>query len=40
MNVEKTKFKGLVILRSKIHGDQRGFFKEIYKNKIFKKNLI
>ena len=40
MNIEKTKFKGLVILRSKIHCDQRGFFKEIYKNKIFKKNLI
>ena len=40
MIVEKTKFKGLVILRSKVHRDQRGFFKEIYKNKIFKKNLI
>ena len=40
MIVEKTKFKGLIILRSKVHRDQRGFFKEIYKNKIFKKNLI
>ena len=40
MIVEKTKFKGLVILRSKVHRDQRGLFKEIYKNKIFKKNLI
>ena len=40
MHIEKTKFKGLVILRSTIHDDRRGFFKEIYKNKILKKNLI
>jgi len=40
MNIEKTKFQGLIILRSTIHSDQRGFFKEINKNKIFNKNLI
>jgi dTDP-4-dehydrorhamnose 3,5-epimerase len=40
MHIEKTKFKGLVILRSAIHDDRRGFFKEIYKKKILKKNLI
>ena len=40
MNIEKTKFKGLIILRSTIHHDRRGFFKEINRNKIFKKNLI
>ena len=40
MHIEKTKLKGLVILRSTVHDDRRGFFKEIYKNKILKKNLI
>ena len=40
MNVEKTKLDGLIILRSTIYDDRRGFFKEVYKNKIFKKNLI
>ncbi len=40
MNIEKTKFKGLLILRSTVHSDQRGFFKEISKKKIFKKDLI
>ena len=40
MYVEKTKLDGLIILRSTIHDDRRGFFKEVYKNKIFKKNLI
>jgi len=40
MYIEKTKFDGLVILRSVIHDDRRGFFKEIYKKKILKKDLI
>ena len=40
MHIEKTKLKGLVTLRSTVHDDRRGFFKEIYKNKILKKNLI
>ena len=40
MNIEKTKFKGLLILRSTVHSDRRGFFKEINKKKIFKKDLI
>ncbi len=40
MNIEKTKFEGLIILRSTVHNDRRGFFKEINKNKIFKKNLV
>ena len=40
MRIEKTKLKGLIILRSEVHKDNRGFFKEINKKKIFKKNLI
>ena len=40
MHIEKTKLKGLIILRSEVHKDNRGFFKEINKKKIFKKNLI
>ena len=31
MLIEKTKFKDLIIVRSPIYKDQRGFFKEIYK---------
>ncbi len=40
MHVEKTKIKDLIILRSKVHKDNRGFFKEINKKKILNKNLI
>ena len=40
MHIEKTKLKDLVILRSEVHKDNRGFFKEINKKKILKKNLI
>ncbi len=40
MHIEKTKLKGLIILRSEVHKDNRGFFKEISKKKIFKKKLI
>ena len=40
MHIEKTKLKGLIILRSEIHKDNRGFFKEINKKKIFKKKLV
>ena len=40
MQIEKTKFKDLIILRSEIFKDNRGFFKEINKKKILKKNLI
>ena len=40
MRIEKTKLKGLIILRSEVHKDNRGFFKEINKKKVFKKNLI
>lgn len=40
MHIEKTKLKDLLILRSKVHKDNRGFFKEINKKKILKKNLV
>ena len=37
MHIEKTKIKDLIILRSEVYKDNRGFFKEIYKKKILKK---
>tara|TARA_Y100001958_G_C21104833_1_gene453657 strand:+ start:348 stop:872 length:525 start_codon:yes stop_codon:yes gene_type:complete len=40
MRIEKTKIKDLIILRTEVHKDNRGFFKEIAKKKILKKNLI
>ena len=40
MLIEKTKFKDLIIVRSPVYKDHRGFFKEIYKKKILKKELI
>ena len=40
MHIEKTKIKDLIILRSEVYKDNRGFFKEINKKKILKKELI
>ena len=40
MLIEKTKFKDLIIVKSPVYKDHRGFFKEIYKKKILKKELI
>ena len=40
MYIEKTRFKDLIILRSTVFKDTRGFFKEINKKKILKKKLI
>ena len=40
MKLIKTKLKGLLILRSNIFKDNRGFFKEVEKNKILKKKFI
>ena len=40
MHLEKTKIKDLIILRSEVHKDNRGFFKEISKKKVLKKNLV
>ena len=38
MIIKKTKFKGLKIVTGKIYYDSRGFFKEIFKKKIFKEH--
>jgi dTDP-4-dehydrorhamnose 3,5-epimerase len=40
MKIIKTKFSGLVLVKTKIHSDNRGFFKEVFKNKILKKKFI
>ena len=40
MHIEKTKIKDLILLRSEVYKDNRGFFKEINKKKILKKELI
>ena len=39
MEIEKTKIEGLIILKPKIFGDDRGYFIEAYKNSFFKKHL-
>ena len=40
MKIVKTKIKGLVLVKTKIHADRRGFFKEVEKNNITKKKFI
>ena len=40
MKLIKTKLKDLLIIKTKIFKDKRGFFKEIEKNKILKKKFI
>ena len=40
MHIEKTKFKDLLIIKTDVHKDYRGFFKEISKKKILQKELI
>ena len=40
MKIIKTKFKGLVIVKSRVFKDNRGFFKEVEKNKVLKKKFI
>ena len=40
MHIEKTKLKGLIILKTEVYKDNRGFFKEVFKKKILKKKLI
>ena len=38
MQIKKTKFKGLKIVINKIYRDSRGYFKEDFKSKLFKRN--
>ena len=40
MKIVKTKIKDLLILKTKIYKDKRGFFKEVYKKKKLNKNFI
>ncbi len=37
MQIKNTKFQGLKIITSKIHMDKRGYFRELFKKKLFKK---
>jgi len=39
MKIKKTKFKGLCVFLNNNFSDQRGFFREIFKKKIVKKEL-
>ena len=39
MKIIKTKIKGLLIIKSKIYKDKRGFFKEVVKKKILNENF-
>jgi dTDP-4-dehydrorhamnose 3,5-epimerase len=39
MDFIKTRFKGLVVYKGKSFGDNRGFFREVFLNKIVKKEL-
>ena len=40
MKIKNLKISGLKLIKTKIHHDKRGFFKEIYKDKILKKKFI
>ena len=40
MKIIKTKIKGLLIIKTKIYKDVRGFFKEVEKNQLLKKKFI
>ena len=40
MKIVKTKIKGLLILKTKIYEDKRGFFKEVFRKKILNKKFI
>ena len=39
MKIIKTKFKGLFVIKKKYFKDNRGYFLELYKNKIINKNF-
>ena len=40
MRAIKTKIKDLILLKTNIYKDSRGFFKEVEKNKILKKKFV
>ena len=40
MKIIKTKFKGLVVIKRPTHNDNRGFLKELFEQKKFRKKFI
>ena len=40
MKIINTKFYGLKIIKGVIHYDKRGYFRETFKNNLFKNNQI
>jgi len=40
MKIIKTKIKDLILIKTELFKDKRGFFKEIEKFKVLKKNLF
>ena len=38
MKATKTKFKDLKLIKTKIFNDKRGFFKEVFQNKVERNN--
>ena len=40
MKIIKTKFKGLLVIKRPTHNDNRGFLKELFEQKKFKKKFI
>ena len=40
MKLIKTKIKDLVLIKTNIYKDTRGFFKEVEKNNVLKKKFI
>ena len=40
MKIIKTKIQGLLILKSEIYGDRRGFLKETFRKNVLKKNFL
>ena len=40
MKIIKTKIKDLLILKTNIYRDKRGFFKEVFRKKILNKKFI
>ena len=39
MIIKKTKFKDLIIIQKKTHIDSRGYFRELFQSKMFKKKF-
>ena len=40
MKIINTKIKDLVLLKTNIYKDKRGFFKEVEKHKVLKKKFV